>query len=423
MSDNVLQEVFLGRQPILDREQQLFAYELLFRSGKAEDGNFASFVDGNQATATVITHAFTEFSMADALGPYQGFIKVDQGLLFSDLINALPPHSVVLEILETVAQTPEMLARCEQLRFAGYILAVRERPEALDQNRPLLKLAQVIKIDISRVDPARLQQLTANLKPLGKTLLAEKVESVEQMKLCHDLGFDLFQGYYFARPTVISGKHLQASELALIRLLGLLSHDADIGEIEKVFKQEPVLTVNLLRLTNSVGSGMATRITSLRHAITILGRRQLLRWLQLLLYSGSSSNAPTVNPLLQLAATRGRLMELLVDKAPGIKEGGRELIDQAFMVGILSLMPTLTSVSMDEVLAQLPVAKPVQDGLLSRGGILGNLLTLIESLENEDHVQAETILAHLPDIDAHYANNCLTRALTWANNLAREPAT
>ena len=421
MSDNVLQEVFLGRQPILDREQQLFAYELLFRSGKAEDGNFASFVDGNQATATVITHAFTEFSMADALGPYQGFIKVDQGLLFSDLINALPPHSVVLEILETVAQTPEMLARCEQLRFAGYILAVRERPEALDQNRPLLKLAQVIKIDISRVDPARLQQLTANLKPLGKTLLAEKVESVEQMKLCHGLGFDLFQGYYFARPTVITGKHLQASELALMRLLGLLSHDADISEIEKVFKQEPVLTVNLLRLTNSVGSGMATRITSLRHAITILGRRQLLRWLQLLLYSGSSSTAPTVNPLLQLAATRGRLMELLVDKTPEIKEGGRELIDQAFMVGILSLMPTLTSVSIEEVLSQLPVAAPVQDALVKRGGVLGHLLTLIESLENEDHAKAEAMLTHLPDIDAHYANNCLTRALTWANNLARDP--
>lgn len=166
----------------------------------------------------------------DALGPYQGFIKVDQGLLFSDLINALPPHSVVLEILETVAQTPEMIARCEQLRFAGYILAVRERPESLDQNRQLLKLAQVIKIDISRVEPARLQQLVTNLKPLGKTLLAEKVESVEQMKLCHDLGFDLFQGYYFARPTVISGKHLQASELALIRLLGLLSHDANISQ-------------------------------------------------------------------------------------------------------------------------------------------------------------------------------------------------
>ncbi len=422
MNDTVQQEIFLGRQPILDRNQQLFAYELLFRSGKAEEGNFASFADGNQATATVITHAFTEFSMADALGPYQGFIKVDHGLLFSDLIHALPPHLVVLEILETVTPTPEMIARCESLRAAGYILAVRERPESAVQDRPLLKLAQVIKIDISRTDPTRLKQLIANLKPLQKTVLAEKVESVEQMKLCHELGFDLFQGYYFARPTVITGKHLHSSEMGLMRLLGLLSQDADIGEIEKVFKQEPVLTVNLLRLTNSVGSGMATRITSLRHAITILGRRQLLRWLQLLLYSGGNANAPTVNPLLQLAATRGRLMELLVDKTPDIAAGGRDLVDQAFMAGILSLMPALTGTPISDILAQLPVAKLVADGLSQHTGVLGDLLTLIESLENEDHASAEAILARLPDIDVRYANNCLTRALTWANNLGRESA-
>ena len=422
MSDTVQQEIFLGRQPILDRKQQLFAYELLFRSSKAEDGNFASFADGNQATATVITHAFTEFSMADSLGPYQGFIKVDHGLLFSDLINALPPHLVVLEILETITPTAEALARCEQLRAAGYILAVRERPESLIQDRPLLQLAQVIKIDISRVEPTRLKQLVANLKPLNKTILAEKVESVEQMKLCHELGFDLFQGYYFARPTVIKGKHLQSSEMALMRLLGLLSQDADISEIEKVFKQEPVLTVNLLRLTNSVGSGMATRITSLRHAITILGRRQLLRWLQLLLYSGSNSNAPSVNPLLQLAATRGRLMELLVDKTPDVAKGGRDLVDQAFMVGILSLMPALTGTDINDVIAQLPVVKPVSDALCQHMGVLGDLLTLIESLENDDHAKADSILSRLPAIDAHYANNCLTRALTWANNLGRETA-
>ena len=420
MSDHDQQEVFLGRQPILDRNQQLFAYELLFRNGRAEHGNFASFVDGNQATATVIINAFTEFSMADALGPYQGFIKVDHGLLFSDLINALPPHSVVLEILETVTSTPEMLARCEQLRAEGYILAVRERPESLDQSRPLLKLAEVIKVDISHIDPVRLRQLVSNLKPLGKTILAEKVENHEQMQLCHDLGFDLFQGYYFARPTVIHGKRLQSSEVALLRLLGLLSQDAESDEIEKVFKQEPVLTVNLLRLTNSVGSGMATKITSLRHAIIILGRRQLLRWLQLLLYSGASGGGQIVNPLLQLAATRGRLMELLVDKTPEVKQFGRDLIDQAYMTGILSLMPTLVGTSMADILAQLPVARPVSDALGNRDGVLGTLLSLIEVLEEEDGVQADKILSHLPEIDAKYANHCLTKALTWANNLARE---
>ena len=424
MPANDLQDVFLGRQPILDRKQQLFAYELLFRSGSVEHGNYASFLDGNQATAIVVTNAFTEFSMADALGPYQGFIKVDEGLLFSDLISALPPHAVVLEILETVPQTAEMLARCEALRDEGYVLAVRERPESLDQTRPLLKLAEVIKVDISRVDPARLKQLANNLKPLGKTLLAEKVERIEQMQLCHDLGFDLFQGYYFAHPTVIHGKRLQTSELALLHLLGLLSQDADTSEVEKVFKQEPVLTYNLLRLTNSAGSGMATRITSLRHAITLLGRRQLLRWLQLLLYSGVSASSETVNPLLQLAATRGRLMELLVDRTPEAKTTGRDLIDQAYMVGILSLMPALVGATMREILTQLPVVKPVQAALGDYEGTLGDLLCLVESLENptdaDAGLRAADILKRMPEIDANYANSCLTRALTWANNLARE---
>ncbi|MFB0935480.1 MAG: EAL domain-containing protein [Propionivibrio sp.] len=421
MPDNDLPDVFLGRQPILDRHQQLFAYELLFRSGSAEKGNFASFIDGNQATATVIINAFTELSLADALGPYQGFIKVDEGLLFSDLINALPPHTVVLEILDTVAQTQDMIARCEQLRQAGYILATHVRPETLDlDNKPLLRIAEVIKVDVSRVEPERLKQLTPSLKPLRKTLLAEKVESNDQMKLCHELGYDLFQGYFFARPTVIQGKRLQSSEMALLRLLGLISQDADTAEIEKVFKQEPVLTLNLLRLTNSAGSGLPTKITSLRHAITILGRRQLLRWLQLLLYSGASSSAPVVNPLLQLAATRGRLMELLVDRTPPGKQGGRDLIDQAFMVGILSLMPTLTGTSMREILSQISLAKPVSDALGERQGVLGDLLNLVESLENEDRAKAGEVLLRLPDIDANYANSCLTRALTWANSLARE---
>ncbi|WP_263771171.1 EAL and HDOD domain-containing protein [Propionivibrio soli] len=426
MPANDHQEVFLGRQPILDRNQQLFAYELLFRSSSAEQGNFASFLDGNQATATVIINTFTEFSMADALGPYQGFIKVDGGLLFSDLIKALPPHSVVLEILETVPSTPQMIERCETLRREGYVFAVRERPEALDQTRPLLQLAEVIKVDISRIDPDRLKQLVANLKPLGKTILAEKVESHEQMQLCHDLGFDLFQGYYFSRPTVMHGKRLQSSEIALLRLLALLSQDADTSEIEVAFKQEPVLTLHLLRLTNSAGSGMTTKITSLRHAITLLGRRQLLRWLQLLLYSGVSGSKQTVNPLLQLAATRGRLMELLVDRTVEGKQSGRDIIDQAYMSGILSLMPTLLGCGIDEVLAQLPVAPPVHGALSARQGVLGDLLSLVEALENGQEsggaAKVEAVLPRLPGIDIKYANGCLARALQWANSLALESA-
>jgi EAL and modified HD-GYP domain-containing signal transduction protein len=180
-----------------------------------------------------------------------------------------------------------------------------------------------------------------------------------------------------------------------------------------------VLTISLLRLTNSAGSGLTTRITSLRHAITLLGRRQLLRWLQLLLYSGASNSAPAVNPLLQLAATRGRLMELLVDRTPEVKQYGRDLVDQAFMAGILSLMPTMLGAEFDAIFAQLPLAAPVIDALSEHQGVLGELLTLVETLENETPDKAAAVLQCLPGIDIAYANSCLMRALGWANNLAR----
>ena len=443
MSNDDLTDVFLGRQPILDRQQQLHAYELLFRDGGAADrqetdetddsdaGNHAHIADGNLATATVISNAFSEFSMADALGPYQGYIKVDAGLLCSDLINALPARSVVLEIVESVAPSPAIVERCAQLRAAGYALAMRLRTAGNESSpdTPLRDLVDVIKVDISRFGAPHLTQIVEELRPLGKKLLAEKVESHAQMLFCQELGFDLFQGYYFARPTVLHGKHLQPSELALLRLLGLLGQDADDEAIEDVFRQAPLLTVNLLRLINSASSAVPTRVTSLRHAISLLGRRQLLRWLQLLLYSSLPQSQQTINPLLQLAATRGRLMELLVARVadPHLAAKRRESVDQAYMAGILSLMPTLFACNIADLLEQLPVAAPVAEALAAHRGTLGTLLTLIETLEgpangNADDAGASRVAAitrELPGIDSGIVNACLSSALSWANNLAR----
>ena len=417
MTDLAHCDGFLGRQPILDRVQKLYAYELLFRDSTR--GNYAAFADGNLASATVIANAFSELSMANALGPYQGFIKIDRGLLFSDLIEALPTHIVVLELIESVNPTPDLLARCIALRNAGFSLAVRVRAESPEQGRALLEQAKVIKVDLSQVPAERLAALVAELRPYGRTLLAEKVESNEQMAQCRDLGFELFQGYFFARPLVIHGRRLQPSELSLLHLLALLSRDADTSVVEKALKQEPALTLNLLRLTNSAGSGLATRITSLGHAITLLGRRQLIRWLQLLLYSAKPGEAG-INPLLQLAATRGRLMELLTDRTPEAAQGGRELIDQAYMTGILSLMPTLLACPLSEVLAELPVASTVLEALEAHSGVLGDLLALVEALEDGDAITLAAASARRPEIDPAFANACLSRALTWANSLARD---
>jgi EAL and modified HD-GYP domain-containing signal transduction protein len=420
MPETQFPQVFLGRQPILDRDQQLVAYELLFRSGQNLAGNRADFRDATHATATVIANAFTEFSVSDALGPYRGFINVDHEFLFSDVIEVLPRQTVVLEILETVQPTLDVIERCQQLRSKGFTLAVDDVVETSEAHLKLLELAEIIKIDIQDVDPARLHALVAQMKPLGKQILAEKVETGEQLALCQRLGFDMFQGYFFARPTIVSGKKLNPAQLVLMRLLGLLIADAETSEVEQAFKQEPGLTINMLRLTNSVGSGMATRITSLRHAITVLGRRQLQRWVQLLIYTNPQGGASTVNPLLQLAATRGRLMELLAER---LHPKNREFADHAFMVGIMSLMPALLGVKMEEILDQLPVVPRVKQALADYDGQHGELLRLVEATEQTDPVACEEALHALSGgyvLNTQFISNCIALSLAWANNLGTE---
>ncbi len=417
MSETHSSQIFLGRQPILGREQQLLAYELLFRDGPIFTSNRAEIVDPSQATATVIANAFTELSANEALGPYRGYINVDQEFLFNDLIEALPPKVVVLEILETVQPTPEVIARCQQLREKGFSLAIDDVIKIDEAYRPLLQLAEIIKVDVLGLDADQLTGLVRQLKPFGKKLLAEKVESAEQVDLCKRLGFELFQGYYFAKPAIIVGKKLNPSQIALLRLLGLVLQDAETHEIENAFKLEPGLTVNMLRLTNSVGSGLTTRITSLRHAITILGRRQLQRWLQLLIYTNPKGGGQGDNPLLQLAATRGRLMELLADR---LAPRNREFADQGFMVGIMSLMPALLAVPMEEILAQLPVAQRVKLALVERTGQHGQLLQLAEATEQTDPAILDEALQRVPGISLEFLEECLAQSLYWANNLGRE---
>ena len=410
-------QLFLGRQPILGREQQLFAYELFFRDGLIATGNRAEILDPTHATATVIANAFAELSTNDVLGPYRGFINVDRDILFSDLIEALPQQLIALEILESVKPTPEVLARCQQLHDLGFMLAADDVIEVNELSRPLLALADIIKVDIQNMEAGRLRAVVEQLKPFGKKLLAEKVETAEQLSLCQSLDFDLFQGYFFAKPTLIVGKKLNPSQLVLIRLLGLVFEDADTSAIEAAFKTEPGLTVNMLRLTNSVACGLSINVTSLRHAITILGRRQLQRWLQLLIFTTPKGGAQGVNPLLQLAATRGRVMELIAER---VVPRNREFADHSFMVGIMSLMPALLGMQMADILDQLPVAQRVKQALLDYAGQHGLMLRLVEATEQPDPLALEEQLSHLPAINSDFLGACLTQGLAWANGLGQE---
>lgn len=410
MSETATDQLFLGRQPILDRDQKLVAYELLFRNGTR---NSAEVTDGVQATATVIVNAFAELGVEAALGKCRGFINVDEAFLFSDMLELLPRQSVVLEILETVPPTVAVIERCLALKATGFTLALDDVIQLEPAYAELLALVEIVKVDIQPLSRVQLMQLVMKLKPMGKQLLAEKVDSREQMEQCLKLGFTLFQGYYFAKPTIIAGKKLEHSKLSLMKLMGLLLSDAETSKLEEALKPEPGLTVNLLRMTNSVGAGTSEKITSLRHAITVLGRRQLQRWLQLLVFS-SGAQAGASNPLLMLAATRGRLMELL---AEDLRPGDSALADRAFMAGIMSLMPALVGLPIAEIVAPLGLTGDVRDALCEGSGQLGDMLHLAESSESGDLETLTCNLAKLPGLSAKRLNQAQTSALQWANSI------
>jgi c-di-GMP-related signal transduction protein len=410
------EEIFIGRQPILDREQRLFAYELLFRSGGVK--NEAQVQDDLGATANVINHAFAELGIEKALGPYKGFVNCDESLLLSDMLEILPPDKIVLEVLETVAITPAIVARCQELKARGFTLALDDFVHYEDKWLPLLDLIDIVKVDVLSMGEPQLAEVTRALQRRPLTLLAEKVDSSEMAEICRKLGYSLFQGYYFAKPVIIAGRKLTHSQLSLMRLLGLVLDDAESDQIEGVLKTEPGLAVNLMRLTNSVATGVRTRITSLRHAIIVLGRKQLQRWLQLLLYT-NPSGGDVAGPLLQLAATRGRFLELLAAKT---RPGKHDFEDQAFMTGIMSLMPTLMGMPLAEILKSVHLADSVQRALEAKDGQLGVMLQLAEALEQGDGETCHDLTERLPDANHLIVNGCLTEALAWASNIGRENA-
>ena len=403
--------LFLGRQPILDRNQDLFAFELLFRSGTV---NAARFDDHIIATAVVITNAFNELGIENVLGKFRGFINLTEALLMSDMIELLPRKKVVLEVLETVRPTPQIAARCAQLHRMGFSLALDDVVSANEAFEPLLPAVEFIKIDIKHTAPSVLSRLVDKYRARGKALLAEKVESRVQAEHCLALGFEYFQGYYFAEPVIISGKKLTTSETTLLELLGLVLTDAGQSVIEQTLKRDPGLTIKLMRLANSVASGLPRRAETLGGAIMHLGRRQLQRWLQLLLYA-NERRGTVFSPLLQLAATRGRFMELLAPYASG---KGSE--DRAFITGIMSLMDTLLNRPLAEIIASLPVPAEVQSALQQRSGALGALLALCEEVEQGDPVRVAQAIAALPDIDFKRVNLAQVEALRWANSIAEE---
>jgi EAL and modified HD-GYP domain-containing signal transduction protein len=408
-----VREFFLARQPILDRNQSLVAYELLFRNAASGPARFTSDLS---ATASVIAHT-SQLGMEKVVGESLGYINVDAAVLMSDIFQFLPREKVVLEIVETVKVTPEIFDRVAQLVKAGFRFALDDVITDGEDVRKLLPLVEIVKFDLRDMPLSALLKLTAQFKAAGKKLLAEKVETPDQFKTCLDLGFDYFQGYYFAKPLILSGKKLSPSQLAIMHLMNQVRSDADNAAIESSVKKDVTLCFNLLRLVNTPAIGARRRIDSVSQALMLLGRSQLQRWLQIMLYAEPCKKGHNMTPLLTLAATRGKLLELIAQQ---VDPRNRAMADTAFTVGIMSLMDTLFSMPMVQILEQVSVVEEVSEALLHRTGPFGEMLRLAEHMERveEAGTMLDDLILHF-QLSDHDLYNLQVSAFEWGDNVAR----
>ncbi len=400
---------FLGRQPIVGAKGELVAYELLFRSSHK---NKATVFDDIAASAEIINYAFTDLDIESALAGKSGFINVSQALLMSDVLKMLPQQGVVLEIPETVEFTPEVVARCRELRQGGYTLALNHVVALTESQRAVLPFISVVKINVPALCRDDLTVLARRSRLYGAQLLAEKIDTVVEYEFCRDIGFDLYQGYFFARPTILPGHSMQSSSLVPLKLISLIARDAEIEELEDALKHAPDLTMRLLRTVNSVALSRPRKIDGVRGAILVLGRTPLNRLVQITMFARQGRLGAGADPVTQLAVIRGRLMETVAQLL-----GWSWAVNGAFMVGMLSLVDTLFGHELSEIIIPLNLEENVTQALLHREGQLGLLLQLAEASELEDFSRVSVLMDALGLHDLDAFNRIQLDALRWASSV------
>src|SRR4051812_38273469 len=291
--------VAVARQPILDARQQLRGYELLHRGVAAY---------GEQATAQVLLAAFGDIGLRTLVGASPAWINVTRRFLLDVDPLPLPPSEVVLEVLEDQQLDDELVGRLQELHAAGFQIALDDftySPQAHD----VLELASFVKVDVLAGGPSHAAEQAKLLKPYNVTLLAEKVEDRGMFAYCLGLGYDMFQGYFFCRPEVVSGREIPTSMSSSLHDIAVLSRaDATFEEIEQVVARDPGLALRLLRLLNSAAFSLRKRVTSVHEAVTMLGSRTVRQWAMLLVLGGISTNCDELIPTaLSRAHTLSRL--------------------------------------------------------------------------------------------------------------------
>lgn len=354
---------FVGRQPIYDHVLDVFAYELLYRRS---NDNRAAFADGDLATSQLIINTFMEIGLENIVGSKPAFINITGDFFSGHYPLPMSHEQVVFELLETVEPTAAVLDGVRKLVDQGYRIALDDYL-LKHSTLPLLDLASFVKLDVLAMERDELVRTVERLHQHDLQLIAEKVETPAHYEMCRELGFDLFQGYFFSYPDVIQTRTATANRSVVLSLIAQLQNPAiELREVEQLIAQDVILSFRLLRYINCATFGLRREVDSIRQALMLLGLGTVRNWATLLLLSRIDDRKP--RELMTIALIRARMCELLSVTHPDIDSS------QAFTAGLFSLLDAMLDMPMDNLLDQLPLSLPIKLALLNREGVLGTLL-------------------------------------------------
>lgn len=415
------------RQPILNGDGMLCGYEIKVRApalppAEATQATAASqpsdpdalpgrACDPAQRVARAIVRGLLQGDVRGALTGHVAYVDVSREMLLDDSILRLPADRFMFELSPTLAVDDELIARIVQLHGRRYRFVLDEVTQPNESFAKLLPYAEVVKIDVARTPGALLPKLVSVLKSAGKLLVASGIDAQADFEATHALGFDRFQGYFFARAQSSASRRVSAPRHALLNLLQLLAGDPTVAQLEAELKLNPLLVMHLMKLANSSGLAVGHKVTTLRDAINATGTDRIARWTQLLLYADGRKVALEDDPLLQLAATRARFMELAIERLP---EAGRDEADAAFLTGVFSFVDAVFGGSLESTLNVLTLSRPIQAAILRREGKLGELLSVIEALERGEWENLATLCESLPPLTLEEVAQMGLAAAAWA---------
>ena len=370
-----MNNIFIGRQAIYDKHLKVSAYELLSRSNSEYNEAFVGEHNANLATTIVMLNALTEIGLQQLVGKHPAFINLTYDFLISE--DAFPDlhNQLVLEILEDVAVTDELVTAVKKLSDSGYMIALDDFIYH-DKMLPLVEIADIIKIDILQLDEQGIRDHVKKLQQYNVRLLAEKVETPEEYELCKELGFDYFQGYFFCKPKIVEGHRAPENRITIINLLAKLQDpEVRIEELEELISHDLALAYRLLKYINSAAFAMRREINSIHHAIVMLGLNTIRSLANLMLMSNINDKPPE---LFVLAIIRARMCEELALHI------NKKRKDTFFTAGLFSVIDALMDSTMEDVISQLPLSSDLNEALLEQKGIIGEALKCCIAFERAD---------------------------------------